>query len=731
MTRLLLALGALVAARAEASDPKPDPKGAAFFEAKIRPVLVEHCFRCHSADAQKAGKLKGGLRLDTRDGLRGGGDSGPAVVAKDGDSLLLKAIRHDGDLKMPAAKLPAAVVADFEAWVAMGAPDPRAADAAPARDPKTHWAFRPIVRPPVPAVKGKDGVLNPVDAFVLAKLEAAGLAPAPPADRATLLRRATFDLTGLPPTPDEVDAFLKDDGKDAYAGVVDRLLASPRHGERYGRHWLDVVRYADSAGYETDDPYPTAWRYRDYVIASLNADKPFDRFVKEQLAGDELWPDSAEAATATGFLAVGPFAFEGGIGRADVVEYQRRTDLADTTGEAFLGLTVGCARCHNHKFDPISHLDYFGLQAVFAASKPKAAKNAAADGPAMTLTHVAAPPAVRQLRRGELDAPLGVAPPAVPRALPGGGEVAADPKRRRAALATWVTAADNPLTARVIANRVWQWHFGAGLVRTPNDLGTQGEAPTHPELLDWLASELRDHGWSLKHLHRVIMASATYRRAGRGAASAKDPENRLLARFPRRRLEAEAIWDHLHATAGTIDLTAGGPPVYPPVSREALGNKLNVKWESDKYKDQWTRRAVYLVNRRSLVLPFAEAFNVALPVASAGTRDRTVVAPQALELLNGPVAVGQARAFAGRLLRECGTDPAKIADRAWVLAYGRPIRPDERADVVAFLKVERPAGKRPTPLGLPADAAVDPGFAAGVVECALALMNANEFVYVD
>jgi hypothetical protein len=449
-------------------------------------------------------------------------------------------------------------------------------------------------------------VKNPIDAFVLAKLEQNHLAPAPPASRLALLRRACFDFTGLPPTPEQIESFRKDDRPVAYAELIERLLASPQYGERWVRHWLDVVHYADSGGFEDDLFYQTAWQYRDYVIRSLNADKPFDRFIQEQVAGDELWPDDAEAILATGLYAIGPVMEESAM-ISNQLEYEWVTDAADLTGAAFLGLTVGCARCHDHKYDPIPQTDYFALQAVFAASDrvypekvrerqikalngllaekplpddlkndPKCAlKTEKASG--LRLVHLASPREVRRLHRGELSQPREVAEPGLLSALVAGKrkpELSGVPAaQRRAALARWLTSpAENPLVARVIVNRVWAWHFGPGIVRTPNDFGTQGEAPTHPELLDWLARDFIEHGWSLKHLHRLILLSSDYQMQGPEASGAlsADPENRLLSHFPRRRLEAEAIWDNLHACAGTLNPKPGGPAIVPPLTKEEL-----------------------------------------------------------------------------------------------------------------------------------------------------------------
>jgi hypothetical protein len=609
--------------------------------------------------------------------------------------------------------------------------------AAEGKEAAAQWAFRPIGKPAIPLVKNKLWVRNPIDAFVLAKLEAVGLEPSPSADGATLLRRVSFDLTGLPPTPEEIEGFLKEHAAKpqvAWEKVIDRFIASPHYGERWGRHWLDVVRYADSAGYEIDNFYHHAWLYRDYVVKSFNDDKPFDRFVQEQIAGDELWPDSEEAKIATGFATVGPYAYEGGIARPKVVEYQRLTDLADTTGQAFLGLTVGCARCHDHKFDPITQQDYYGLQAIFADSDPKPLRTKS--GEAKVLAARAKPEPVPVLKRGEIDSPLNPAAPSIFRSLPGGREVGT--KQPRAALATWLTAPENPLTARVIVNRIWQWHFGAGLVRTPDDFGRQGELPTHPQLLDYLARDLIDHGWSLKRLHQLILDSNTYRQAAAVHVSrAVDPENRLLGRMSRRRLEAEAIWDNLHAAAGTLNRQVGGPAVVPPIDAKALDTLINKNWKVTDDPKQFNRRGIYLVVRRSLTLPFFETFNVSIPIEGKGRRDVTVVSSQVLTLLNGPVAVEQARHFAGRLLRECSDDPEKIVARGWLLAFNRPATAEELKLARDFLaRRERALGdedfdRLPTPLGDTGMAKPSPERAAALVEWCLALFNANEFVYVD
>jgi hypothetical protein len=608
------------------------------------------------------------------------------------------------------------------------------------------WAFRPVREPAVPVCRDPMAaawVKSPIDAFILARLEASGLKLASPADRRTLIRRVTLDLTGLPPTPEEIDAFLADTSPDAFAKVVDRLLASPHYGERWGRHWLDVARYADSGGFETDIFFGSAWRYRDYVIRSFNADKPYDRFVKEQIAGDELYPGDREALVGTGLYAVGPVLQE-----ADMVpgklDYDWLTDAVDTTGSAFLGLTLGCARCHDHKYDPISQWDYFALQSVFAGSdlcdfKPDGTRlrehvilkktetefeqarkkvdpktkpgdfDEYPEIPLRGLGHRSNPVAVRLLKRGELSHPGDPIEPGLPAELAAGRKLDGVPREKwRTALAEWVADPKNPLTVRVLVNRIWQGHFGRGLVDTPNDFGTRGERPTHPELLEWLAVEFVEHGWSLKHLHRRIVLSSTYQMSSAAGPEAlrKDPDNRLLGRFQPRRVEAEVVWDGMRAVAGTFDRRMYGLPVFPPLDgRELIGNYK--KWPADPPAAA-NRRAVYVVVRRSFRFPALGAFDPPDNVSSCGRRDVTIVPGQALTLLNNRAARDQAAAFADRLLRETDGRPEAVVARAWLIAYGRPIADDERRDAVAFL------------------GACDK---VAVTELCVALFNTNEFVY--
>ncbi len=676
--------------------------------------------------------------------------------------------------------------------------------ASPARA-DDHWAWTKPTRPPVPA-----GAANPIDAFVRARLAAANLAPAPRATPEQLLRRVTFDLTGLPPTPAELDAFVRDTAPDVWAKVVDRLLASPHYGERWGRHWLDLARYADTNGYEFDEPRPDAWRYRDYVIAALNADVPYTRFVTEQLAGDLAFPADPAARVATGFNVLGPDMTDA----SDQAQRRLNTlnDMTDTAALAFLGLTLTCARCHDHKFEPVPQADYFRFQAFFAAAAfrtdvpvatpaderaairaearyleltaslsdalnavegphrrrlidAKVAKLSAdaraahrtpaekrtggqielvaetaakvrvtdaevakalsadekkeadalraklkafdADKPrprpvAMGLTdRPGPPPKTFVLERGELGNKGAEVQPGVPTVLGG----AATPGGRLA-LAKWVASADNPLTARVIVNRLWQHHFGRGIVATASDFGTRGTPPTHPELLDWLACELADGGWTLKRMHRLMLLSETYQLSTTVTADAArlDPQNRLLSRMNRLRLEGEAVRDALLAASGRLNTKAGGPGVVLPELARAAGGSRPVPVTTDAAEH--TRRSVYLFARRNLRDPFLEAFDLPDSNNSCPKRERSTTAPQALALLNSADATAAAKALADRLMREADTESARVA-LAYRLVLGRNATPAERARAAAFLE-ESP-----------------------LTELCRALFNLNEFVYLD
>jgi hypothetical protein len=707
-----------------------------------------------------------------------------------------------------------------------------------------------------------------VDTFILARLEQAGLRPADSAGRATLLRRITFDLTGLPPTLRELDDFLQDTRSDSYVRVVERLLASPHYGERWAQHWLDVVRYAESNGYEADAERPHAWRYRDYVVRAFNEDKPYDQFVTEQLAGDLLWKEAHQPAAparavsfepliAAGFNRCGPVHQISGnvdpaVGRQEVL-----TEMTNAVGAAFLGLTVACARCHHHKFDPFSQADYYRLQAFFSAARPKEVDLATAaeretydlrrrdidarisplrkrlqqlEAPyrqrltkdktnrlepayraaletdpgkrtpeqrklathAEVLTKVTwdeivaalnpadrerrtqlrermhaleaqkpSPPAkawtildngatltAQVLKRGDPHKPEASVHPAFPRIM---RHTSSPPQQReesppdRLALAAWLTRPDHPLTARVLVNRLWQHHFGRGLVATPNDFGLRGLPPSHPELLDWLACELVSHGWSLKHLHRLMVLSAAYQQASRWSdprARSIDPDNRLLARMNRRRLEGEALRDNALAVAGTLIPDLGGPAVRLPLEAEVYElifteGEPDGLWPVTPDPRQHSRRSLYLYNKRNVRLPFLEAFDQPDTLTSCPVRPASIFAPQALILLNGPFLREQAGAFAARLLRQSHGGVEEWIERAYRLALARePIR-GERHMAREFLHQQTELLRDrlqlrllvALPPGMPGD--VDPATAAALTDFCLALFNRNEFLFVD
>ena len=744
--------------------------GEKFFRDRIEPVLQAQCYECHSAEADE---VQAELLLDSRDGILRGGDSGPAVDLDTVDnSPLLQAIRHEGGLAMPpdGPPLSAEIIADFTHWIELGAPNPNREDTAAANSKYTaarnHWAFQPVRKPAIPAVRNDAWVQTPVDAFVLAALEQRDWRPGRAANRVELIRRVTFDLIGLPPTPEEVDAFVADGSSLAYEALVDRLLASPHYGERWAQHWLDVVRYAESEGYEYDRHLPDAWRYRDYVIDSLNRDKPYDQFVTEQLAGDEIDPGNLEYQTATVFHRLGPVRRNAGNPELAFSRNEVLTERTNIIGEAFLGLTVGCARCHNHKLEPISQKDYYRLQAYVAATEEHnlvlasagemAARKAqtkaiedeisklndriacASDDEkeplrariAMLEEQLPAPPptipgirndfdnfnAVHVLRRGmrENKGPVvGPRPLSVlaDDELP---ELAPQTPRPREELARWLTDARHPLTARVIVNRLWHGHFGAGLVATLSDFGTHGAPPSHPELLDWLAATLVENGWRLKPLHRLIVLSSAYRQSSRpgdvGGYADVDPENRLLWRFHRRRLTAEEIRDAMLAASGRLKLRVGGPSIMTPVDPELVQLLYDPsQWKAAEDVSEYDRRSIYLIAKRNLRLPFMEAFDAPPLQASCPDRVTSTHAPQALELFNGTLANELAVAFAERLSHETdgASDQVRVVERAFRLALGRRPTARERELSCGFLR-EQPLS-----------------------EFALAVFNLNGFLYVD
>ncbi len=632
---------------------------------------------------------------------------------------------------------------------------------------RRHWSFQPRTNPDVPAFApsaDKAWVKNPIDAFILARLQKEGLKPAPPADRATLIRRVYFDLTGLPPVPEQVAKFVKDRSPNAYAKLIDELLASPAYGERWGQHWLDVVRFAESDGFEYDTHRHDAWRYRDYVIQSFNSDKSYDQFVREQLAGDEINPKNEVMRIAAGFQRLGPLRKNAGNQDAAFNRNEEMVEMTNVIGSAFLGVTLGCARCHDHKFDPIRHTDYYRMQAFFAATheddiplastdeqaawktkndaskqavkalqatmkdlkgeelakveKDVAALEAKAPEPLPSLFSIADDPAkttpVYVLARGDTQnrgpqvgmRPLGVLLP------DGAPELPNDTKTPRAELANWILDPRNPLSSRVIVNRIWQNHFGRGIVATPNDFGRMGTRPTHPELLDYLANKFVESGWRFKTLHRMILLSNTYQQSSQppdqAAAMRKDPENKLLWKFSRRRLDAEEIRDASLAIAGRLNPKQGGPGVIIPVDPDLVNVMYKpAQWAVTADPQEHNRRTVYLFAKRNFRLPFMDVFDAPDRQTSCSRRESSTHPPQALELLNGDLANAMADALAARLVQEAGKDSARQVDRAYRLGTGRAPTPKEKQIAVAFLQKE--------PLR----------------EFALAIFNLNSFLYVD
>jgi hypothetical protein len=744
----------------------PSTEAVAFFEAKVRPVLIEQCFKCHGPD-----KHKGSLRLDSRAALLAGGDTGPAIVpGNPGKSLLIQAINHANDeLKMPPSKkLAKERIADLTHWVQMGAPWP-GGDAAATSTPRKgelqvtekdrqFWAFQKVKRPAVPAVKDQVWVANPIDAFVLARLEAKGLRPNPPAGKRELIRRLCYDLTGLPPTPEEVEAFVNDSSPRAYERLVDRLLDSPHYGEKWGRHWLDLVRFAETNSYERDNPKPNTWRYRDYVIASYNADKPYDRFVKEQLAGDELPDADAESVIATGYYRLGIWDDE--PTDRDLAKFDGLDDVVATTGQVFLGLTLDCARCHDHKIDPVPQRDYYRLLAFFhnvkhfsnggpgdevrlvrregrqtfeylSPEKPKdreelKQKPKAANDRALCVTEEGAkPPETFVLLRGNPQVRGDKVEPGFPQVLSTADPVLPTPAPnartlgRRRVLADWIASPDNPLTARVMANRVWQHHFGRGIVRSPSNFGYQGDRPTHPELLDWLASELVADGWHLKPLHRLIVTSNTYRMASRAnpEALAADPVNDLLWRFDPRRLTAEEIRDSVLAVTGTLNPKMYGPGIYVDIPKEVLaGQSQPGKGWGKSPPEEQNRRSVYVHVKRSLLTPILETFDLAETDRSTPVRFATTQPAQALAMLNGAFLNQEAALLADRLRREAGEDVDEQVALALRLVTGRPPTKSEVRRGVGLVE------------GLKKDGAMAD---EAVKYFCLVALNLNEFVYLD
>ncbi len=838
---LALGLSRIVFAQAELS-----PEDVALFEEDVLPILEENCFKCHGGGDE----LEGGLTLTTRAGLLRGGNRG-AVVDREApeSSLLLEMISYaDEDHEMPPdGKLLPWDAQALTEWVLRGSPWPGdAGDVSDEEVPLLHgmqlsdpelWAFRPVERPPVPEAAGSSWAESPIDAFIYAGLREAGLEPAAPASKATLIRRVFYDLTGLPPTPEEVQAFVKDDGPEAYGRLIDRLLGSPHYGEKWGRHWLDLVHYADSNGYERDTDKPHIWRYRDYVIKAFNRDKPYDEFILEQLAGDELDDVGNESLIATGFFRLGLWDDE----PADplLARFDNLDDMVDTTGKVFLGLTLGCARCHDHKLDPITQEDYYRFVAFYQGvrmmkrtpgngivrsimspseerrhekqverkreresrlredlreilsefkaevqrKRPDLAEEDAIasseDGGKTRITdelktffethgesvvgakrvakydRVQAdlkrsqsekvpgrwaacvgedgpePEELHLLIRGNPHAPGKAVTPGFPGIFreseppspsPYGSELTSG---RRRQLAEWIASAANPLTARVMANRVWQYHFGRGIVSSSNNFGAQGRPPTHPDLLDWLASEFVRDGWRLKSLHKLILMSKTYRMSSRGDAEglAKDPANALYGRFDMQRLTAEEVRDSLLAASGTLNAKMFGPGVYPPMPEEVLATSSKQQeivssgiWGVSS-REESARRSVYIHVKRSLLMPILTDFDFAATDASCPVRFSTTLPTQALGMLNSAFVHEQSALLAERVRGEVGSDVRAQVRRVLEVVCSRPATGDEVARGLAFineLRVEEDVDR---------DKALD--------RFCLLAFNLNEFLYLD
>jgi Protein of unknown function (DUF1553)/Protein of unknown function (DUF1549)/Planctomycete cytochrome C len=854
------AIGLLVALPS-AQAPAPATASPVTFARDIEPIFAKSCWNCHSADAQLAD-----LDLSTRDAALRGGEHGAAIVPGNAEqSRLYRMIAGLESISMPmdGSKLEPAEIAAIKSWIDSGAEwgAPAAAGAKPAAasnsalaalenmditpEQRAYWAFKLPVQASVPAVAAK-AFTHPIDRFLESARAGKGLAAAPRADRRTLIRRAYLDLIGLPPTPAQVQAFLDDNAADAWTRVIDTLLASPHYGERWGRHWLDVARYADSDGFEQDFNRPDAWRYRDYVIASLNQDKPYSQFLKEQIAGDEIDGKSHETLIATGFLRAGPRVNfrekDNPERRWDYIE-----DLISTVGRGTLGLTVNCARCHNHKFDPIPQKDYYSLAAALngfveievplappdeaeaynKANKeideqiaPIRARIAAidkwyrdyvrseyikreypanvqravfkdeaertpgeqllaaqvlyggggltandienlmtaeeqaarkeltsqidalnklrpaplpmaeivtdgdwrftpygngdetigcpkcrippADRPNGTFLHEGPgryePPPTHFLIRGDPDSKGSLLKPGFLTVATYGNPATEIPRPdgrtsgRRLALAEWIASPQNPLTARVIVNRAWNYHFGRGIVATLDNFGKMGERPTHPELLDWLAVEFMNNGWKLKQLHRLMMTSEAYQMVSafdHGGNVKKDPENLLLWRFRPQRLDAETIRDNILAVSGGIDLTMGGKAIFPHVPEEILATEM-VKgtWENQPDGPAVWRRSIYVYQRRSLPYPMFETFDHPDMNISSGQRNVSTVPTQALTLLNNPFIVRQAELLAERIATEAPNDLAKQIDLGYQYALARPATGLERSLALETVKAK-------------------------------------------
>lgn len=856
-----LALVGLCVSSSHSFDDPPKPTKAQLdhFEQKVLPILQASCFKCHGGET----KVKGGLKLITREGILEGGDTEPAINLKDpAKSLLLKAVNHDGLEMPPTGKLTPAKIAAIEEWVKAGVPwpshikvevkaDHHASGGVVNAETKNYWAYKAVAHRAIPTVKNGAWVKTPIDAFILAKLEEKKLSPSAMADKLTLIRRATYDLTGLPPTPEEIDNFVKDTDPKAYEKLIDKLLASPQYGEKWARHWLDVVRYAETNGYERDGPKPYAWRFRDYVIKSLNDDKPYDQFIKEQLAGDELPNTSVDAIVATGFYRLGLWDDEPADPKQAL--FDEMDDIVATTSQAFLGMTMNCARCHDHKIDPIPQADYYKMVAFFAdIERFSLDRNVRSP---YNLTDITAPDkrkvyeaefSVRQARmdklgkemvtledqiikrmpeeeqrasegldrpqvikkldkfwkddekkqytelkrehdqlkrrpepnrdlalsvnkckvnppqtfvmlRGSPHSPGAKVSPGFPKVLtdvePALQLPAKDAKSsgRRTVLANWIASKDNPLTARVMVNRIWQHHLGKGIVASSNDFGKFGSPPTHPELLDWLTSDFVNNGWKIKRVHKLIMMSNVYQMSSltptpspktgegnpatlpspprgegsgvRGSSSGAnattiDPENNLYWRANPRRLTAEEVRDTILSVNGTLNLKMAGPSVYPIIPKEVLaGQSIPGDGWGKSSPEEAARRSIYVYVKRSLQVPILVTHDQADPDSSCPVRYTTTVPTQALGMLNSEFTNQQAEKLAERVAKEVPGDVKGQIKRAIRLTTGRvPGEAEVQKDLDLLERFQSKHNMKPD---------------QAMKQVMLMLLNANEMVYLD
>ncbi len=805
MTRISISsLSLLVLLGAVASTSAADADSAEFYNDKVLPILEARCFECHGPESE----LKGGLFLGNRDGFLEGGESGPAVDTDAlEDSLFIDAINYGSYEMPPDSQLPDDEIAVLTAWVKAGAVIPKDSEferpeiehSNPAtlvnEETKNYWAFRPVVNPAVPQVTNSRWGTTPIDNFILRKLEQAKLSPAPRAEKQQLIRRAYYDLTGLPPSIDDIEAFVSDKSDRAFEKVIDRLLDSPHYGERWGRHWLDLVRYAESNSYERDGTKPFIWRYRDYVIKSFNEDKPYTQFIKEQLAGDEFEPPTPDSIVATGYYRLG--IWDGEPVSQKQALYDDLDDILLTTSQVFLGLTMNCARCHDHKIDPLPQKDYYSFLAFFSGFRrygvrshpsvednsigPIAVKakdrdrNAARkaldreladqdrkinnvnrrlqqlmtppekedfravevrvdiarkyEGKGLSKKVVAEytaavqrrkeildtrPPEVAQaliikevgktprdtfiLVRGNANVEGAKVEPAFPSVLSPPDPVIKAPTMtessgRRTALANWIASEKNQLTARVMVNRIWQHHFGRGIVGSSNNFGNIGDKPTHPELLDWLASELIDSGWSTKHIHRLILTSGTWQQSSLHSEATKyselDSTNRLWWRANRRRLDAESLRDSLLAVSGEIDLRVGGEGFKPTITAEALEgfSRKGAVWQAAP-PEQQRRRSLYIFVSRSLMPPMMTTFDQCDTTLPCGQRDVTTTPTQALAMLNNSFVHDRSEALAERIALQADSADEQIS-AAWRAVLGRNPTASERQIATNHLQLQQ------------------------------------------